>query len=431
MYKNIIVLCADDLGYPYEWHNKNLFKNLYPRIYDCALKGFSFHNFHTNISVCQPSRAVMMTGLYPFNNGAIGFSKNGVIKNKCKTFAQVLNENNIDSYLIGKACHYAPKTKFPCKMFEGLLKKENVIDQIDFIFKSNNQRKVVFLNSPYPHRDGHEYKRNPDDINLSHDQMPPTILNDIDYINEYKKYILASREFDDLVGMVEEFITSKNLYDDTLFVITSDNTMPFPYYKANCYKFSTHIPLIFIGKTIPHGENHSDFVTVKDMMPTLLEFLNVPCHSNIDGKSFTSTFDGAKNLFTEFASFYGFGWTDTQVIATREHNFFTAAYHNDNYSLIENASTKYEGAQGGADCYEFKVLQKMIQKYPKYFANLKKRSRFEMYDTQKDPFCRNNLFYNKNYEEIVKGLKVKLENYKLRSGFTNKNVIKNLCLEEN
>lgn len=430
MYKNIIILCADDLSYPYEWYDKNVFKSLYPRMHDCALKGFTFHKFNTNISVCQPSRAVMMTGLYPFNNGAIGFSRNGVIKNKCKTIVQILNENNINSYLIGKSFHYAPKTKFKCKMFEGFLEKEKIIGKIDSIFSNDNERKVIFLNSPYPHRDGHEYKRNPDLLDLSHEHMPPTILNDIEYINEYKKYVLAAKEFDDLVGMVGDFIESKNLSNDTLFVVTSDNTMPFPYYKANCYRFSTHIPLIFIGKTIPHGENWSDFVTVKDMMPTLLEFLNVPCHENIDGKSFVSIFDGNKNLFTEFASFYGFGWTSSQEIATRQHNFFTAAYHNDNYSIIENASTNYEGAQGGADCYVFKVLQKMVKKYPNYYANLNKRSRFEMYDTQKDPFCRNNLFYNKNHSQIVKELKVKLENYKFKSGFTNKNVIKNLCIEE-
>ena len=430
MYKNIIILCADDLGYPYEWHDVNLFKRLYPRMHDCASRGFSFHKFNTNTSICQPSRAVMMTGMYPFNNGAIGFSKNGVIKNKCKTMVQILNENNIDSYLIGKAFHYAPKTKFQCQMFEGQLKKDKMINQLGDIFDTNNKRKVLFLNSPYPHRDGHEYNRNPNDLDLAYEFMPPTILNDIEYINEYKKYVLATQEFDEVVGMIEDFIIQRNLYEDTLFVITSDNTMPFPYYKANCYRFSTHIPLIFVGKNIPHGNNWTDFVTVKDMMPTLLEFLNVPYDENIDGKSFTSIFNGEENLFTEFASFYGFGWTDTQVIATREHNFFTAAYHNDKYSIIENASTKYEGAQGGADCYEFKVLQNMIRKYPKYFSNLRKRSRFEMYDTVLDPYCRNNLFYNNDYVEIKTELKKKLEYYKFKSGFTNKNVIKNLCIEE-
>jgi len=428
MYKNIIILCADDMGYPYESKYKDLFETLYPNLNECCSEGFTFHKHNTNISVCQPSRSVMMTGMYPFNNGALGFSKNGIIKDKCKTMVETLNENDIESYIIGKAFHYAPINKFKCKLFEGFLDKKTILVKLKDIFNDQTKRKVLFLNSPFPHRDGHEYKRNPDDLNMSYETMPPTIINDIDYINEYKKYILASKEFDDLIGMVRNFIRNNKL-KDTLFIITSDNTIPFPYYKGNCYRFSSHVPLVFVADDIKQGDNKSDFVTVKDMMPTLLELLNITHNSKMDGKSFVNLLKGDKDLFKEYASFYGFGWTDTNVIATNQHNFFTASYHNDNFSIIENCSTKYEGAQGGADAYEFKVLKKMILKYPEYFYNLHKRDRLEVYDTLQDPFCRKNLIKSKNHIDVIEKLKKKLEQYKFKSGFSNKNVIKclNVC----
>ena len=51
MYKNIIILCADDMGYPYESKYKDLFETLYPNLNECCSEGFTFHKHNTNSSL--------------------------------------------------------------------------------------------------------------------------------------------------------------------------------------------------------------------------------------------------------------------------------------------------------------------------------------------------------------------------------------------
>lgn len=51
MYKNIIILCADDMGYPCESKYKDLFETLYPNLNECCSEGFTFHKHNTNSSL--------------------------------------------------------------------------------------------------------------------------------------------------------------------------------------------------------------------------------------------------------------------------------------------------------------------------------------------------------------------------------------------
>ena len=40
-----------------------------------AAEGLRFEHAHVTIAICQPTRAVWMTGRYPQNNGALGFEE--------------------------------------------------------------------------------------------------------------------------------------------------------------------------------------------------------------------------------------------------------------------------------------------------------------------------------------------------------------------
>ena len=70
---NILLITADDLN----WNSVGAFgcpiEDITPSIDELARQGMMFHNAHVNTAVCQPVRSLMMTGLYPHANGAIGF----------------------------------------------------------------------------------------------------------------------------------------------------------------------------------------------------------------------------------------------------------------------------------------------------------------------------------------------------------------------
>ena len=46
-----------------------------PNMDRLAKEGLRFEHGHVTIAICQPTRAVWMTGRYPHNSGALGFTQ--------------------------------------------------------------------------------------------------------------------------------------------------------------------------------------------------------------------------------------------------------------------------------------------------------------------------------------------------------------------
>lgn len=79
--------------------------NITPNLDWLGNNGAFFTNAHTTVGLCQPSRSVWMTGLYPWTNGATGFNP---IFNHVKTFIELI-KNKYSTGIIGKAEHLSPQ----------------------------------------------------------------------------------------------------------------------------------------------------------------------------------------------------------------------------------------------------------------------------------------------------------------------------------
>ena len=66
---NVIVILADDLGYG----DTSLFDGWVktPQLERMAVEGLTFTDFHTNSSVCSPTRAAFLTGRYQQRVGIV------------------------------------------------------------------------------------------------------------------------------------------------------------------------------------------------------------------------------------------------------------------------------------------------------------------------------------------------------------------------
>lgn len=104
---NIILIMADDMGYSdIGCYGGEVFT---PNIDKLAENGIRFTQFYNNARSC-PTRAALLTGLYPHQTG-IGYMVDGGSKyeaykgdlnNKCLTIAEVLKENGYSTYMSGK-----------------------------------------------------------------------------------------------------------------------------------------------------------------------------------------------------------------------------------------------------------------------------------------------------------------------------------------
>ena len=103
---NIIIIVADDLGYGdlSIFGNKNINT---PNIDKLGLEGIVFTDFHSNGSVCSPTRAALLTGKYQQRVGVSGVitAKNHRDKGLSTdeiTFANIAKESGYKTGIFGK-----------------------------------------------------------------------------------------------------------------------------------------------------------------------------------------------------------------------------------------------------------------------------------------------------------------------------------------
>jgi N-sulfoglucosamine sulfohydrolase len=109
-----------------------------------------------------------------------------------------------------------------------------------------------------------------------------------DYLAEIERW---DRELGEAFALLEQ----KGLWDNTLIVITSDNGMPFPRCKANCYDYGARMPLaIRWPKRIPGGREITDLVSSTDLAPTFLEAAGLRPGAEMTGRSLLPLLTGGK-----------------------------------------------------------------------------------------------------------------------------------------
>ncbi len=108
--KNVLFVICDDLNDSLEgWGGHN--QTITPNINRLMQRSTRFMNAHSNDPICGPSRASLLTGIYPHKSGYFGYKqqqnhwrKNPVLKD-AKTFMEHFSENGYDVYGTGKIFH--------------------------------------------------------------------------------------------------------------------------------------------------------------------------------------------------------------------------------------------------------------------------------------------------------------------------------------
>lgn len=99
-FPNIVLIMADDLGYGDLGCYGNVEANT-PNLDQLASEGIRFTDYHSNSSVCAPTRAALMTGRYQQRAGVYSVY-NGRLKRSEKTIAQRLKEAGYSTGIFGK-----------------------------------------------------------------------------------------------------------------------------------------------------------------------------------------------------------------------------------------------------------------------------------------------------------------------------------------
>ncbi len=118
-------------------------------------------------------------------------------------------------------------------------------------------------------------------------KLPP-FLPDVPEVREdFADYLGEVQAFDAGLGVLLKRLEESGELDNTIVIVSGDHGIPgFPRGKCNLYDFGVHVPLaIQWPKSVPGGRVVTDFVSIPDLAPTILEAAGITPPSSMNAKS--------------------------------------------------------------------------------------------------------------------------------------------------
>lgn len=320
---NVVVIMADDLG----CGDMSLYGGWIqtPRLDRMAKEGIKFTDFHTNSSVCTPTRAALMTGRYQQRYGLVDVivgSRDGRgLLPEVPTIARVFKDGGYATGLFGK-WHLGYQDKYNpvhhgFDEFVGFLKGgsdyhvrggwRNGVDKdveiegygtrvitdlsVDFMKRKRDEPFFLFVS----HQAVHNPYHTPADTPESRD--PGWKVHATNDINR-PRYKVILEELDAGVGKILDTLGELGIAENTVVFFLSDNgavrmnpkpeARPYRGGKFSQYEGGHRVPAVaWWPGTIEAGRTSDALVMGFDLFPTFAEIagLNDKLPSNLDGVS--------------------------------------------------------------------------------------------------------------------------------------------------
>lgn len=452
---NILIAISDDQSFPHAsaYGYKGVNTPNFDRI---AKQGVLFNNAYVASPGCSPSRAALLTGLYPWQIEEAG-THASFFPAKFKVLPDILeDEANYFTGFTGKG--WAPGdwansgrdrnpagTEFNDIHYAEEIPGISTINYTEnftaFLKEKPSDRPFLFWYGAHePHRvyeDGVGELNGKKTENIS---LPGFLPNAPEINSDMMDYAYEIEWFDKHLGEMLKTLEKVGELDNTIIIVTADNGMPFPRAKANCYDFGIHVPLaIFWPNQVKANRKVDDLISLVDIAPTLLDILGVDqVDYNYSGHSFKDILLKGKSELSN---------PDRLVFSSRERHSYSR-YNNlgypqrairyNQYLLIWNmkserwpagAPQKYleDGSlEENHMAYQdidhcpsltYLVNNRLNEDTKKYFhLAVDKRPELELFNVELDPDCINNLANDLNYKHVKDSLFMQLKKYLKETG---------------
>ena len=322
---NVLIILTDDQGY-YDVAACGATDLVTPNMDKLFEDGMKFNYFYANSPVCSPTRASLLTGLYPDKAGVPGVIRThrnnswGYLNPETPTLADEFRKGGYATAIIGKWHLGLKKPNIPTMrgfdLFKGYL--GDMMDNYwthrrhDINYMRENEKEIdpkghatdLFSQWAVEYINDQKSAEKPFFLYLAYNaphfpvQPPEEWLEKVKKrepkLNEKRAKLVAFIEhLDHGIGTVITALKENNLYENTIIVFTSDNggllrdeanNGPLRDGKQSVYEGGLRVPTSFVWK------NHIDPGTVTnikgasmDLYPTLLETANIEIDHEIDG----------------------------------------------------------------------------------------------------------------------------------------------------
>ncbi|MGL4629901.1 MAG: sulfatase family protein [Leadbetterella sp.] len=415
---NILIFIADDWSKHAGIYGDNVVKT--PNIDRIAKQGVVFENAFCSSPSCSPSRAAILTGMYPHQLES-GANLHGTLAIKYPNYTQILKKNN---YHVG-----VERKGWGPGNFEIGGYTDNpagkVYDNFDEFLKNKKESQpfCFWFGTFDPHR---PYKKSmgvQSGIDSSKIEIPRWLPNHGIVKEDIADYYYEVQRFDKEIGQVLEHLERIKELDNTLIIITSDNGMPFPRAKANVYDSGSNVPLILYwkNKVQPFAENQNTFVNLMDIAPTILEAVGLKIPKEMKGKSLVpfllkTASVHQKEVFIERERHANVrkGNESYPVRAIRNDRFlYIKNFEPDLYPAGDPEKWYSVGSYGDVDASPTKdfLIENKLQFQVQFDQAFTKRPAEELYDLALDPLQLNNIISYKKYANDLAVLRIQLKKW--------------------
>ena len=345
--QNVVFILSDDHRYDaMSFMDHPLAKT--PHMDAMAKNGAHLKNAFVSTSLCSPSRASILTGLYTFRHRVIDNQR--AVPDGTLFFPQYLQDAGYATGFIGKwhmgranddprpgfdywfsfkgqGQYYPPNDKYTINDNGKRVPQDGYITTlitrkaIEFLEQQTDRDKPFCLylshkavHGPFTPEPKHKntlanapFELPDSSINLNDNQLnrPRWLLDQrnswhgMDFplhtgssVEElYKSYCEALRSVDDGIGAVMDQLKKMGIHDDTLVIYMGDNGYMFGEHglidKRVAYETSSRVPMLMQCPSIIKGGTVVDEVVANiDVAPTIMEAMGLKLAPHMDGQSF-------------------------------------------------------------------------------------------------------------------------------------------------
>ena len=315
---NIIFIIADDIAWQDYGFNQHPHITT-PHIDRLANEGVLFNQAYTVNSICRPSLASMITGLYPSQHGItvnarvinqhrgkydIGLPPFAKRMNELNTLPRELSQLGYRSLQSGKWWEegyanggFDDGDKIPQGLFRhvtraNVIGREGLQPIFDFINQNRDQPFFIWYAPQMPHT-----PHNP----------PAAFLNP--YLNKTNEPAVAKywgmvSWFDNTIGQLVAYLEAQGLRDNTVIIYMADNGISphtdlehagFGEGKDTPYEMGIRTPIIFNWPSHWPAARRDMLIASIDVFPTLMDLLHRPA-GQLSGKSILATVTDGKQI---------------------------------------------------------------------------------------------------------------------------------------
>ena len=422
---NIVFILADDMSRD-TWGAYGGKDCKTPNIDQLAKEGTRFNRAYCSVAMCAPFRQELYSGRSPWRTGTLPNHSKSVAGTK--SIVHYLKPLGYRVALLGKS-HVGPNECYPFEKLGDVSKKEDANPEIvnrtrTFLdeCKKSEDPFCLFIGShdshaPFTTGDQSQYE-------AKKIKVPPYWIDTPELREVMVEYYAEITNFDRLVGMMRKELEQRGLWNNTIFMVCSEQGTQLPFAKWTCYDNGLHTGLIVHWpKLSKAGSVIDELVSTADITPTLVEGLGGKLgKGDCDGKSFLSLIKGDDQSLHQYV--YG-AFTNCRIIDNRERVYPIRSIRDKRYSLLynpnyknitsnvtlsqalsiveENSKSKSKKALTPAGSWVLK--SKKNAKANRLANKLHHRPEYELYDLDKDPYELVNKANHKEYTKTLTRLK--------------------------